>query len=500
MTVDGPAAPVEQMLRLSNATIGRLHKSIQRPGYDRDRIGVGIVHLGAGAFFRAHSAVYTDDALAKSAGDWGICAVSLRSLTIKDELAAQDGLYTLMVMDDSARIRVIGSIKEVLAGEGDIAVAILRMADSNIRLITLTITEKGYCLNGAGELDIEHPAIAVDLATPDTPKTAIGVLVAALQKRFAASAASIAIVSCDNVSANGSKLRNAVVSFARALDPQLADWIASSVAFPNTMVDSITPASDDELTFEVAERLGTLDKAAVRREAYSDWVIEEFNGPRPAWELAGAVFTDNVSQYENAKLRLVNAPHSALAYLGLLANYTTVADAMSDDLFVKYFLSLTDKELIPSLQRNDALDFARYRDRIGSRFANRSIQHRLQQIAADGSAKLPQRLIPPLIENLEANRPVGDILTAISAWMLYVSVTIRTAAVLDDPLSGAFSQLLPAEVGDATADVRCFLSVEAIFPPRMTDDVRVCLPTIAAYESLSSQGVRATLTAALPTC
>ena len=290
---------------LSAKTLHDVRTGVQTPAYDRKKTGVGIVHLGAGAFFKAHLAVYTDTALELAGGDWGVCAVSINSTATKTNLVPQDGLYTLKIMDEPARYRVIGSIKDVLAGPDDRAAVILRIADPTIKIVTLTITEKGYCLGASGELDVSHLGIAKDLTGKFAPVTAIGILVAGLEERFAENQAPLTIISCDNISGNGTKLRGALLAFAKHVSPDLAKWIGANTAFPNTMVDSITPAGDEALCLDVERAIGLTDKAPVHREEFTDWVIEEFDGPRPAWEMAGAVFAP--------MLRLMSKQNCALS-------------------------------------------------------------------------------------------------------------------------------------------------------------------------------------------
>ncbi|MEE9433769.1 MAG: mannitol dehydrogenase family protein [Sphingorhabdus sp.] len=482
--------------RLNASHIDELPAQVARPAYARDNIGVGILHLGAGAFFKAHQAVYTDTALGLASGDWGICAASLNSETVKEALVPQDCLYTLKLLGEPESYRVIGSIAQVLAGPDDRAKIIEKISDPQIKIMTLTITEKGYCLEPSGALDFAHPDIAEDLKQAGPPRSAIGVLVAGLKMRFGTETSPITVISCDNISGNGTKLRGAVIAFAQRLDAEFAERISKHVIFPNTMVDSITPAGDAPLLESVTRAIGFEDQAAVHREKFSDWVIEDFDGPRPAWGEAGAVFASDVTPYETAKLRLVNAPHSALAYLGLLAGYTTVAQVMADEELTRYFYGLTQDELIPSLGDSPIADLAAYRDRIGQRFANPLIHHELRQIAADGSAKLPQRLLPPLAVNHRADRPIGFIALGIAAWMRFVLAGARKGVKLNDPLASIFSEVSSASLGQAEDDVDGLLAIEDIFPIwiKQSKDVRGAI--VAAYGDLSLNGVQSALSAA----
>ena len=477
------------MNRLSNTTRTDIKSGVKTPDYDRDNIGVGIVHLGAGAFFKAHQAVYTDTALAHSGGDWGICAVSLNSTTAKETLGPQDGLYTLKIMNEPASYHIIGSIKEVLAGPQDRAAVIARIASPDIRIVTLTITEKGYALRADGTLDFAHKGIAADLAGGGTPVTALGVLAAALAIRCKSEMLGLTIISCDNISGNGHKLRAAMLAFSERKDPALAGWIKENVNFPNTMVDSITPASGEALMKDAAAAIGLTDTGPVHRERFTDWVIEDFDGPRPDWEKAGAVFTQDVTPYEMTKLRLVNAPHSALTYLGLLSGHETVAQAMADDKLANYFHRLSRQELIPSLGESSLIDLPNYSNRIAARFANDSIHHELFQIATDGSAKLPQRFLPPLALNYQDRRPTHCITLAIAAWMFYVLDTVRRRAVLNDPLKDAIRNIAGNSSGRAEDDVDRLLALREIFPQLAGNEIKIRDDILLAYEQLSHGGV-----------
>ncbi|MEO6104798.1 MAG: mannitol dehydrogenase family protein, partial [Pseudoxanthomonas sp.] len=276
--------------RLNAATLTALPGAIVRPAYDLERIRIGIVHLGVGAFHRAHQALYVDDLLADEP-DWAICGVSLHGTSVRDALQAQDGLYTLALLDEPPRLRVIGSIRELLAAREQPALVLERLADPGVRLVTLTITEKGYCLAG-DDLDLAHPEIAHDLASPDAPQSAIGYLVAGLRQRHRLGIAPYTVLSCDNLADNGGRLRRAVLQFARRVDGDLAQWIEEQVTFPRSMVDSITPATDDALRERVDLALGVVDAWPVQREPFSQWVIEDsFCNGRPALERAGATMS-----------------------------------------------------------------------------------------------------------------------------------------------------------------------------------------------------------------
>jgi len=433
------------------------------PDYDRDSTGVGIVHLGPGAFFRGHQAVYTDDAIGMDGGDWAICGVSLRSASVRDGLAEQDGLYTLATLDHDVSYRIVGALKELMVAPEDPGAVIERLADPAVRVVTLTITEKGYCLTSDGELNEENRDIVHDLGNPDEPKSAIGYLVAGLARRRNNGSSPFACISCDNLPDNGHKLRDAVITLARKRDESLAAWIRSNVAFPRTMVDSITPATDDALVERVRNEAGIDDAWPIQREAFKQWVIENFDGPRPAWDKAGATFTDNVAALEHAKLKLLNGPHSATAYLGFLAGYETVYEAVSDEAFIRFIRTMTTKETIPGLEAPEGLDLTVYRDAIIDRFQNPEIRHLLSQIAWDGTQKLPVRIISTIRENLAADRPVMAHCLALAGWRQFIINALQENREIVDPMNDVFADQPWAKATDTVTTAEKFLAFRALF-------------------------------------
>jgi len=380
-----PTAP-----HLNEAALATLPPAVARPIYQRRDTRIGIVHLGVGAFHRAHQAVYVDDLLTDDP-DWAICGVSLHSSDVRDALRPQDGLYTLALLSEQPSLRVIGSVRELLCARDERAAVLARLADPGVRLVTLTITEKGYCLSG-DDLDFAHPEIAHDLASPDTPNGAIGHLVAGLHQRRKLGIAPYTVLSCDNLADNGGRLRHAVLQYAQQIDAGLARWIEAEVAFPRSMVDSITPATDETFRARVAQQLGCIDAWPVQREPYAQWVVEDrFCNGRPAFERAGVTMSDDIAGYDRAKLRLLNGPHSALAYLGSLLEIETVAEAMAEPLLAGFVERLMREDIVPSLDAPRGFDPGVYIDAILARFRNPAIRHRLSQIAWDGSQKRSPR-------------------------------------------------------------------------------------------------------------
>ncbi len=406
-------------MRLSAAALDRLPADVAWPGYDRAAVTRGVVHLGIGAFHRAHQAALFEAALASGDMRWGVTGVSLRSGDVRDQLAPQDGLYTLLVRDGTEeRAQVVGAVQEVLVAPENPKAVIAALASPDTHIVTVTITEKGYKLDRtANSLLMEDPDVLHDLAAPDAPRTAPGFIVAGLKARRAARLQPLTIMSCDNLPHNGLLLRDAVVAMARAHDPGLADWIAVDVAFPSTMVDRIVPATTPDDIVALAGRLGVEDRAMVKTEPFTQWVIEDhFCGARPDFAGLGAQLTDRVAPWEDAKLRLLNGAHSAIAYLGGLAGDEFVHQFVARDAGRRLIALLWD-EGQETLDPPAELDIQAYRAALLDRFANPALQHRTRQIAMDGSQKLPQRLVQPLIERAAAGKASPALALAIAAWI-----------------------------------------------------------------------------------
>jgi fructuronate reductase len=410
---------------------------------------VGIVHFGPGAFHRAHQAAYIDEVLADDPR-WGIAAVSMRTRGTVEALAAQDGLYTLAIRDMESSLRVIGAHREFLGPE-DAARTLALLADPAVGLVTSTVTEKGYCLAGDGTLDTNHADIVHDLAGTDTPRSLIGWLVAGLGARKTAGVAPFVPMPCDNLASNGAKLHAALVAFAGLRDKDLADWIAGEVRVPSTMVDSITPASDAALYADVAAQLGLTDEAAVQRESFAQWVIQDIGQPLgPDLGGAGATITDDVGGYEKAKLRILNGAHSTLAYAGLLRGATSVADAMRDAGLAAFVDAMIVRDIMPMLPSVRGLDMDAYRAAVLQRFRNPVIVHRLDQIAQDGSQKLPYRLGDTLLANREAGRMPANVVAAIGCWVAFLIRQARSGVAIVDPAGAKLASIAaegsPADV------------------------------------------------------
>ncbi len=392
--------------------------------------------------------------------------VSLRSAAVAQALAPQDHLYTLVTLDAEIGFRVIGAHTAFLSARTAPREALATLTRSGTTLVTLTITEKGYGLGADGRLDLEHADIRHDLADPRNPTSAIGWLVEALRLRRAAGAAAFDVLSCDNLPANGVKLRAAVLDLAAAHDRDLASWIAAEARFPCSMVDAITPATDGALRARVAREVGLADAWPVQREAFAAWVIEDAGASWLA-DLAsvGAVVTTDVAGHERAKLRLLNGAHTCLAYLGLARGHATVKEAMADAELARFVAALMREEIAPSLDAPPGLDLGRYGDGIRARFANPAIRHALAQIAWDGSQKLPIRLMGTIRDNLAAGRPIDRLATGVAAWMRFVRRRARAGVEIVDPEASRLRAIGEACSDEARRDTALFLERSGVIAP-----------------------------------
>ena len=496
------------MSRLSLSTLASLPVAV-RPPVDPRAVEVGIVHLGIGAFSRAHQATYTQAAMAAT-GDlsWGICGVTQRSATVADRLVPQDGLYTVFVPSpDGDAAQVNAAVRAVLPGAQRRAETVARIAAPAVRLITLTVTEKGYRHDPAtGRLRPDDPEIRADVAPARAaePVTVVGQLVRGLQRRMRDGAGPMTVVCCDNLPGNGALLRGLVTDFAGLLPAaegdELLAWLAAQVRFPGTMVDRIVPATTAEDRAIVARLLGVADEGVVVTEPFRQWVVEDsFATPRPAWELAGATFTDDVAPYEHMKLRLLNGPHSALAYLGALAGHEYVSDAMADPRFTAFARGLMDVDVAPTLSVPDGFDLGHYEDELLERFCNPALKHRTIQIAMDGSQKLPQRLLGTIRDRRAAGAEPRYAVLAVAAWMWFVATGASEAGrplPLDDPLADRLRAAVaaasrPADVVDA------LLAVRDVFGTDLADDDVLRQLLTDALSALTDGGAAAAI-GALP--
>ncbi|WP_299932466.1 mannitol dehydrogenase family protein [uncultured Pelagimonas sp.] len=454
----------------------------------------GIVHLGPGAFFRAFNAVYTQEAMEAHGGDWGITAVSLRSPTARDQMQPQDGCFTSVTLaSGTVKDTVIGSITDVLVAPENPSNIISAMVDPGTRIVSMTITEKGYCHHPAsGEINLDHPDIVHDLANPDTPRSAPGFIVAALAQRRAKNVGPFTVLSCDNLPSNGALARGVVLGFARALDPDLANWIAQNVPFPATMVDRITPATTAQDVADLGERSGFHDPACVVHEAFRQWVIEDnFADGRPQWQVAGVQFVGNVDAHELMKLRCLNGTHSTLAYLGYLAGYQTIAETVADPAFAKLCEILWRDEIIPTVPEPEGEDLTAYCATLLARYRDTSIQHKTWQIAMDGSQKLPQRLLGTIRENLDKGVVPSGLCLAVAAWMRYVGGIDEKGQAIDvrDPLADRLKSV--SDQANSAADkVHALMATPEVFDAALAQNNAFQEAVTLAYETLVQHGAK----------
>lgn len=454
----------------------------------------GIVHLGLGAFFRGFGCVFVADAMAASGGDWGITGVSLRSPDTRDALQGQGWGYTSITLaPEGEQTRWITVLTDVLVAPEDPQAVLIAMAKPDVRIVTLTVTEKGYCHNPAtGALNADHPDIIHDLAH-DLPKSAPGFLVRALQRRRAAGVAPFTVLTCDNLPENGRLVRGLVLDFARRLDPDLADWIATEGKFPCTMVDRITPATTMADIARVGQLTGNVDAAPVMHEPFAQWVIEDdfVGNASPDFAAAGVEMVQDVTAHEHMKLRMLNGTHSALAYTGYLAGHETIAETVGDPVFSAYVRRLWS-EIIPAVQAPDGVSLTEYADALFDRYANPSIRHKTWQIAMDGSQKLPQRILGSLAANLSAGRDSPALCLAVAAWMRYVGGMDELGQVIDvrDPLAG---RLRDASDSADTPEgkVAALLGVRDVFPAELAE--QLIRPVTEAAIQLWTKGTRAAI-------
>src|ERR1700730_16110520 len=417
------------MHRLNREALARLPPKVRRPEYDFENVGVGIVHLGLGAFHRAHQAMFTEDALS-AGGDWGILGGSLRHPVVSEALAAQDHLYTVETLASSVDYRVVAARRASLCAPAHRGQLRDGLASPQTHIVTLTVTEKGYCLGADGQLDFTRPEISRDLELLTEPNSVIGWIAHGLAARAARHRRPITVISCDNLQANGTRLRDAVTAFTERSRPETLSWLRDNVLFPRTVVDCIVPAATDTTRLRVCQALGVEDMACVQREAFSQWVIENrFAGPRPAWGRVGVEIADHVEAYGRLKLHVLNACHSALAYLGLPRGYTFVREAIADPELARFLNKLVSIEIAPALHPLPVLDYWRA---VRARFANPRIDHRLSQIAENGSFKLAERIFPLMIANAATGAPVRSLSRIVRGWLESSYRKMPVQSALDD--------------------------------------------------------------------
>lgn len=478
-----------------------LPANVQLPQYDRQQLRSRIVHFGFGAFHRAHQALLTNRVLNQHGGDWGICEISLFSGDqLMSQLRQQDHLFT--VMEKSAAGNqpiIIGAVKECLNAKLDSLAAIIeKFCEPQVAIVSLTITEKGYCIDPAtGHLDLTQPRIVHDLQSPDEPHSAPGILVEALHRRRERGLPAFTVLSCDNIPDNGHVVKNAVLDMAAKRDPQLASWIAEHVSFPGTMVDRIVPAATDASLAEITRELGVEDPCAISCEPFIQWVIEDnFVAGRPDWGSVGAQLVDDVLPWEEMKLRMLNGSHSFLAYLGYLAGYAHISDCMQDASYRRAARHLMMAEQAPTL-RISGVDLGAYADSLIARFSNPALQHRTWQIAMDGSQKLPQRLLDGIRIHLKQGSRWPLLALGVAAWMRYVSGVDDMGNAIDirDPLAEKIRAIV--ETSHDENRVAALLTLQEIFGSDLPANPQFVQAVEEAWQSLIREGARQAVLTAL---
>ncbi|MFJ2357014.1 mannitol dehydrogenase family protein [Pseudomonas fluorescens] len=485
-------------MKLNKQNLHRLAPEVQLPAYSLSDTRQGIAHIGVGGFHRAHQAYYTDALMnTGQALDWAICGVGLRAedRRARDDLKEQDYLFTLFELGDSddTEVRVIGAIRDMLLAEDGAQALIDKLADPQIRIVSLTITEGGYCIDDSnGEFMAHLPQIQHDLTNPQTPKTVFGFLCAALEKRRGAGTPAFTLMSCDNLPHNGAVTRKALLAFATLRDQGLRDWIEQNVSFPNAMVDRITPMTSTAHRLQLADKHAVDDAWPVVCEPFVQWVLEDkFVNGRPAWEQVGVQFTDDVSPYEEMKIKLLNGSHLALTYLGFLKGYRFVHETMNDPLFVRYMRAYMDLDVTPQLAPVPGIDLTDYKNTLVARFSNQAIADQLERVCSDGSSKFPKFTIPTINRLIADGQETRRAALVVAAWALYLKGVDENGDTyaIPDPRA-EFCQGLVAD--DALITQR-LLAVEEIFGTTIPRSAEF----VAAFEwccnSLREVGVSRTL-------
>ncbi|MBN9705707.1 fructuronate reductase [Enterobacter roggenkampii] len=467
---------------------------VQQPRYDRQSLRSRIVHFGFGAFHRAHQALLTNRVLNEKGGDWGICEISLFSGDVlMSQLRAQDHLFTVLEKGaEGNEAIIVGAVHECLNAKLDSLPAIIeKFCEPQVAIVSLTITEKGYCIDPAtGKLDLNNPRIVQDLENPSEPHSAPGILVEALHRRRERGLPAFTVLSCDNIPDNGHVVKNAVLGMAQKRSAGLSEWIDTHVSFPGTMVDRIVPAATEASLAAITDALGVEDPCAISCEPFIQWVIEDsFVAGRPEWEVAGVQVVQDVLPWEQMKLRMLNGSHSFLAYLGYLAGYAHINECMEDTAFREAARRLMLNEQAPTLRIKD-VDLTAYADSLIERFANPALQHRTWQIAMDGSQKLPQRMLDGIRVHLERNTPWSLLALGVAGWIRYVSGTDESGNAIDvrDPLSDKIRTIV-----NASSDidrVPALLGLSEVFGHDLAHN-RVFVEAVSqAYQRITRHGAR----------
>ncbi|PIJ50561.1 fructuronate reductase [Erwinia sp. OLTSP20] len=478
-------------------TLSALKNSVITPDYDRNRLRTRMVHIGFGAFHRAHQALCADTLARNHGSDWGYCEINLHRGELIHALNAQHGLYSVAEMaGDCLSLRVVGVIKQgIHAAAAEITTALEALCQPEVAIVSITVTEKGYChYPASGQLNPDHPDIIHDLANPHSPRSLPGILLAAIGLRRQRGLAPFSIMSCDNMPENGRVTRQVVCGLARLQDQALAEWISSKVAFPSTMVDRIVPAMNAESHQMVRQHLGCDDPVAVVCEPFFQWVIEDnFVSGRPCWEKAGAQLVADVLPYEEMKLRMLNGSHSFLAYLGYLAGYEHISDCMTDASLRQATRELMLAEQAPTLKIK-GVDLTAYADALLARYQNHALRHRTEQIATDGTQKLPQRWLESIRWHLRQGSDFTLLALGVAGWMRYAGGINEQGEkiALRDPLAAELAQRV-ASTAQGPARVTALLGLQAVFAEDLPRNPLFVARVTDCYQQLLTLGARQTV-------
>ncbi|MBF0442308.1 MAG: mannitol dehydrogenase family protein [Oligoflexales bacterium] len=489
------------MAILNMKTLKLLPGNVKIPDYDINDVKIGIVHLGLGGFFRSHAAAYTDLVMDESGRKFGISALTWSNRYLRDSLSSQDGLYSLCERDAAKEeIRIVGSIREVLIASDDMEKIIDRIASPDVRIVSLTITEKGYHTDQTSlKLKTDTPDILNDIKNPDHPKTALGLIVKSLDIRRSKGLGPLTFISCDNVPFNGRLTQSAVLELAGHHSRGLHDWIRDNASFPSTMVDKITPHTTTSDIQSVSSILGVTDHAAVIAEPFSSWIIEDnFSSDRPMWEKAGVRFVDNIKPYEQMKLRILNASHSLVAYLGYLAGYEYIDEAMRNEKFARLIRRFIKDEVFPTLTVDENTLNLYSPETIISRFSNSRIKYKTSQVASDGSLKVPIRLLPTLRDLIKCRIEYNILPLAIAGWLRYSSGLDEQGSAISvvDPM--AETMLKKGKVAGSGEDlVREYLSIKEVFGEDISQNTKFVSKLTSWVNILLEKGAKAAIDMAL---
>lgn len=482
-------------ITLSQSTLPDLPQAVSRPGYDRAALTAGILHVGIGNFHRSHMGWYLDQLFERGDGhDWALIGAGVRpgDAAMRDRMQAQDWLTTVVELDpDGLAARVTGGMIDFVPVDPQAVIS--AMADPAIRIVSLTITEGGYYVDAKTDgFDAAHPDIAHDAAHPDNPKTVFGMMLAALRRRREAGTPPFTIMSCDNLPENGHVCARTVTELAQLSDPALADWLGRHVAFPNSMVDCITPATSDRERALVRDRFGIIDAAPVVCEPFRQWVLEDnFPQGRPPLELVGAEFVEDVSQYELMKLRILNGGHAAIAYPSALLGHHFVHDAMDDPQIEAWLRAMQSREVIPTLTPIPGVDYDDYLELIVRRFANPEIGDTIPRLCLDGSNRQPKFILPTLADALRQDMAIDGLALEVAFWCRYCE---RTDEAGNDiaPNDDSSDSLRDYAIA-ARKDPLAFLQNRTVFGS-LADNPRFQEAFARKLRLVQDQGVRAAIT------